>query len=395
MSDSVTVTPSPTYFIGLMSGTSLDGVDGVLCALSDAGAPRVLAHHHHPFDARTRATALALNASGPDELHQSARLGIQLAHDYAAVCEALLTACGLPAAAITAIGAHGQTIRHQPQTTASLTGQPTVGYTVQVNNPALLAELTHIDVIADFRSRDIAAGGQGAPLVPAFHRAVFGSPSTDVAVLNIGGIANISLLGANGAILGCDTGPGNVLLDLWAQQHIGRPFDEGGDWGAQGRIHAGLLTHLLNDPFFQHQQAKAPQSTGRDLFNHQWLSERLVAFTDVPPVDVQATLAMLTAQSAASQLQLLQQEMTPSANVPSRLLVCGGGAYNQLLLVNLAHCLPGTLVQTTADFGLPVLQVEAAAFAWLAWCFTERRPANAVNATGAKGPRILGALYPK
>ena len=394
MSHNVTMADHQTLFIGLMSGTSLDGVDGVLCTMDASGKPTVLAHQYRPFDSRTRALAMQLNTSGPDELHLSSQLGIQLAHDYAAVCAALCDATGIETSKITAIGAHGQTVRHQPQPATSVTGLPSVGYTVQVNQPALLAELTGIDVIADFRSRDIAAGGQGAPLVPAFHRAVFGDQTTSVAVLNVGGIANVSLLSADGRIAGCDTGPGNVLLDLWVQQHLHQPYDADGQWGAKGKVLPDLLDHLLQDAFFQYQQIDRPQSTGRDHFNLTWLNAQLAPFQGVRPVDVQATLTMLTARSAASQLSALHRQ-SASALPIARLLVCGGGAHNQFLMESLKSCLPNTPIETTSALGLPVLQVEAAAFAWLAWCFTQRRPANAIAATGARGPRILGALYPK
>jgi len=394
VSHNVTMADHQTLFIGLMSGTSLDGVDGVLCAMDASGKPTVLAHQYRTFDSRTRALAMQLNASGPDELHLSSQLGIQLAHDYAAVCTALCDATGIAASKITAIGAHGQTVRHQPQAASSITGLPSVGYTVQVNQPALLAELTAIDVIADFRSRDIAAGGQGAPLVPAFHHAVFGDPTASVAVLNVGGIANVSLLSADGRIAGCDTGPGNVLLDLWVQQHLHQPYDEDGQWAAAGKVLPDLLDHLLQDAFFQHQQTDGPQSTGRDHFNLAWLNAQLAPFQGGRPVDVQATLTMLTARSAASQLSALYQQSASDRPI-ARLLVCGGGAHNQFLMESLKSCLPNIPVETTSALGLPVLQVEAAAFAWLAWCFTQRRPANAVAATGASGPRILGALYPK
>lgn len=394
MSHNVTMAENETFFIGLMSGTSLDGVDGVLCAIDRSGKPRVLAHQYRMFDTRTRALAMQLSEVGPNELHDTARLGIQLAHDYAAVCEALCQATGITASAITAIGAHGQTLRHQPQAMPSVTGLPSVGYTIQVNQPALLAELSAIDVIADFRSRDIAAGGQGAPLVPAFHQAVFSDRAATVAVLNIGGIANLSLLGADGSVFGCDTGPGNILLDLWVQQHLYHPFDQDGQWGGQGQVLPELLDHLLQDAFFHYQPADGPRSTGRDHFNQVWLTAQLASFHDRKPADVQATLAMLTARTAASKLLAMQQQSTNASPV-ARLLVCGGGAYNRCLMQFLATCLPNIPVETTAALGLPASQVEAAAFAWLAWCFTQRRPANAVAVTGASGPRILGALYPK
>ena len=392
-------TPAPTrYFIGLMSGTSLDGVDGVLCQINDHGDVQVVQHVHEAFHPRTREVAYTLNQAGHNELHLAAQLGTQLAHDYSAVCRRLFQAHDLSASAVCAIGAHGQTVRHQPEAASTLAGDASVGYSVQANHPALLAEHTGIDVIADFRARDLAAGGQGAPLVPAFHRGVFGRAGVDVAVLNIGGIANASVLAGNGGLAGCDTGPGNVLLDLWAQQHLGTLFDTDGAWGGSGRVAPALLAHFLSDPFFQHNQARQPSSTGRDDFNATWLHKTLTAFPAVEAleaVDVQATLGALTAQSAATQVRHLLQHLHTTSTEPAQLLVCGGGAYNQQLMQLLQQALPQTHVTTTDTVGLPVLQVEAAAFAWLAWCFVTHRSGNAIQATGAKGPRILGALYPK
>lgn len=381
----------PTLFIGLMSGTSLDGVDGVLCRIGDDGQPAVVAHAHEPFSAAVRAAALQLNTPGHNELHLSAQVGIALAHDSAQVCATLLHRSGLNAHQVCAVASHGQTVRHAPQATATLDSAPSVGYSVQVNNPALLAELTGIDVIADFRSRDIAAGGQGAPLVPAFHQHVFGStdPETCVAVLNVGGMANVSLC-SNHTVSGCDTGPGNVLLDIWAQRHIGRDFDQDGAWGATGTVNLALLASLLRAPFFNTNQATAPTSTGRDLFNASWLQLALVGFEQLAPEDVQATLAALTAQSAAHQMS----HLAVNSAWPDTVLVCGGGAYNRHLMAQLQSTMPQSTVRRTDEAGMPAMQVEACAFAWLAWCFVHRRTANVVAATGARGPRVLGALYP-
>jgi anhydro-N-acetylmuramic acid kinase len=372
-----------TRFIGLMSGTSLDGVDGVLVDLGDeseVGAARlaVKAHHHRPFDAALRSELLALNSAGPNELHRAALAANAVARTYAAVTQDLLAETGLPANQVRAIGAHGQTVRHQP---GAFDG---TGYTLQLFNGALLAELSGIDVVCDLRSRDIAAGGQGAPLVPAFHAAVFGRPGRDVAVLNIGGIANLSLLGADGRVRGFDCGPGNALLDHWCQQHSGAPFDDQGRWGATGRMHESLLQHLLGDPFFDR---APPKSTGRDLFNPVWLQARLQGRAGLPAADVMATLVELTARSAADALRRHQPAST-------LLLVCGGGAFNNFLMQRLAALLPGTEVQDSTRAGLPPLQVEAAAFAWLARAFVQRQPGNRPEVTGAAGPRVLGALYP-
>jgi anhydro-N-acetylmuramic acid kinase len=382
--------PADALFIGLMSGTSLDGVDGVLCRMDSSGRPLVIAHAHRPYSDALKALALALNTSGPDELHLSAQLGIALSHVSADVCTALMQQAQVRAPQIQAVASHGQTVRHAPMASPTVDGRASVGYSVQVNNAALLAELTGIDVVADFRSRDIAAGGQGAPLVPAFHQHVFAQPETTVAVLNIGGMANVSVIGG-ASVRGCDTGPGNVLLDTWAQRHIGQAYDHDGQWGASADVNSDLLAALLREPFFATNQASAPTSTGRDLFNATWLDQQLLGFEHVSPAAVQATLGALTARSAATQIELLAGAHSPVR----RVLVCGGGAYNLQLMAQLRLAMPGAQVGTTDDVGMPALQVEACAFAWLAWCFMQRRAGNVVAATGAAGPRVLGALYPR
>jgi len=364
-------------YIGLMSGTSLDGVDAVLADLS---GPRcdVLRHHAAPFDAATRAELLVLNTPGANELHRAALAANALARSYAAAVQALLAQAGVAPAAVRAIGAHGQTVRHRP---GEFDG---TGYTLQLNNPALLAELTGITVVADFRSRDVAAGGQGAPLVPAFHQHQFGRPGQGLLVLNIGGIANLSVLGADGRVLGFDCGPGNALMDHWCQQHTGRPFDKGGAWAASGQVLPGLLALLEDEPFLRQ---PPPKSTGRDLFNPQWLHARLVQAGPAAPADVQATLTELTASACAKSASSYQKDSAVLA-------VCGGGAYNRYLLQRLQALLPGLRVDTTEAHGLPPLQVEAAAFAWLARQAVHGLPGNLPNATGARGARVLGGIYP-
>jgi len=363
-------------FIGLMSGTSLDGADGVLVDYSRQ-PPRVLAHAYIAFTAPLIAEFLALNRSGADELHRGALAANALAHVYAGVVHQLLMAAEVSASSIAATGAHGQTVRHRPQ---EFDG---TGYTVQLNNPALLAELTGIDVVADFRSRDLAAGGQGAPLVPAFHQATFGRSGETIAVLNIGGISNLTVLGDD-AILGFDCGPGNALMDGWCRAHTGKAFDAEGAWAASGRIHTGLLARMLEDPYF----TKAPpKSTGRDLFNTEWLSAQLTNFSGVPPVDVQATLAELTAGSCADCVRRYGRGS-------GSLLVCGGGALNAHLMLRLQAHLPSCRVMSTMEEGLPPMQVEAAAFAWLARQTVLRKTASLKSVTGAKGARVLGAIYP-
>lgn len=377
-------------YIGLMSGTSLDGVDGVLASFAPgrdghAIAVHVEAHAWQGFAADLQAELLALNCPGDNELHRAALVANRLAGLYAEVTQALLHEAGVEAADVRAIGAHGQTVRHRP---GEFDG---IGYTCQLNNPALLAERCGIDVVADLRSRDVAAGGQGAPLVPAFHQAVFSQPDRTVAALNVGGFANLTVVPPSPAgdapaasAWGFDCGPGNVLMDLWSAQHLGRPFDENGAWAAQGQIHDALLGRLLSEPYLSQ---PPPKSTGRDLFHGTWLQSHLDRLPGVAAVDVQATLCEFTARTSATALR----EHAPEA---TELIVCGGGARNAHLLQRLRHNLPGVTVLDSAQRGLPSMQVEAAAFAWLARAFVHRQPANLPRATGARGLRLLGALYP-
>lgn len=376
--------PSPIahrYCIGLMSGTSLDGVDGVLVDFAEG--TQVLWHASRGFDAALRAELLALNTpEGRDELHRAALAANALARSYAEVVRELLQATGLAPAQIAAIGAHGQTVRHRPQMFDG------TGYTLQLNSPALLAELSGVAVVADLRSRDVAAGGQGAPLVPAFHQGVFGRPGETVLVLNIGGIANLSVLAGDGTVLGFDCGPGNALMDGWCQTHTGQPYDDGGQWAATGQVLPALLDRLLAEPFLQQ---PPPKSTGRDLFHADWLAGHLSASAtsaaDARPADVQATLTEFTARACTSAVQRFGRG-------GGELLVCGGGAFNTQLMQRIAALLPGVAVDTTAARGLPPQQVEAAAFAWLARQALLGLPGNLPAVTGARGPRILGAIYP-
>ncbi len=364
-------------FIGLMSGTSLDGVDAVLAEFSQHGAPKSLAHRHTGFNTELVRELLALNQAAENELHRAALASNGLMQAYAGVVAGVLRDAGVASSAVRAVAAHGQTVRHRPGEFDGL------GYTLQLMNGALLAEACDIDVICDFRRRDMAAGGQGAPLVPAFHQAVFARAGTSLAVLNIGGMANLTLLPAGGAVGGFDCGPGNALMDAWCLRHTGAAFDAAGQWAASGQINAALLRRLLADPFFQRQP---PKSTGRDLFNTKWLDAALAGEPQVA-ADVQATLAELTACSAA-------QALNAHAAGTQELLVCGGGAFNAHLMRRLATLLPGVQVASTATRGVPPDQVEALAFAWLGWAFTTRRAGNLAAVTGARGPRVLGALYP-
>ena len=366
----------PNLFIGLMSGTSMDGVDGVIADFSSG--VRVLRHASSPLDDDLRAELMALNASGPDELHRGWLAGNALMRVYARVVTDLLAQAGLAPSAIEAIGAHGQTVRHRPQ---QFDG---TGYTIQLAQPALLAELTGIRVVADFRSRDVAAGGQGAPLAPFFHRSVFARPGETVGVLNIGGISNVTLLRADGSMQGFDCGPGNALMDAWNVQHTGRPYDEDGRWAASGQVLPDLLASLLAEPYFT--QAP-PKSTGRDLFNRPWLAAHLRRFAGVSPADVQATLTELTARACAGDVQ----RHAPGLR---KLIVCGGGALNGHLMRRLQALLPQARVVSSADEGLPPLQVEAAAFAWLALQCLRGEQLELQSTTGARGARVLGGIYP-
>ena len=365
-----------------MSGTSLDGVDGVLVAFSDTLSLAVRAHVHRAFPTELAAELAALNTAGGNELHRAALAGNAVSMAYAGVVQALLETTGIPPSEVVAIGAHGQTVRHCPG------AFDRIGYTVQLCNAALLAELTSIDVIVDFRSRDVAAGGQGAPLVPAFHRAAFGLDNGSLAVLNIGGISNLSVLAADGTTIGFDCGPGNVLMDHWCAIHRGEPFDRDGAWAASGSVDQTLLGMLQNEAYFS---LPPPKSTGRDLFNRTWLTHGLnrtaTAGRVLDPVDVQATLTELTAWCC-------HQSMAQYAPEASRLLVCGGGFYNADLMRRLAQRLPPLKVESTEAHGLAADQVEAVAFAWLASAWVDRRAGNLPAVTGALGPRILGALYP-
>ncbi|MDR1310304.1 MAG: anhydro-N-acetylmuramic acid kinase [Burkholderiaceae bacterium] len=376
--------PAAPLYIGLMSGTSLDGVDGVLVSIPAdyaGGALPLLATSYTAFPPDLRTELLALQAPGNDEIAREAQTANKLAHLYAECIRHLLTQSGKTPSEITAIGVHGQTIRHRPD----------VGFTRQSNNPALLAELSGISVVADFRSRDIAAGGQGAPLVPAFHQMFFRHADKATVIVNIGGIANVSILHAPGKTGGFDTGPGNVLMDTWIQKNRNLPYDEGGKWALTGKTQEALLAEMRKEAFFH---LPPPKSTGRDLFNAEWLGRQLRAFPGVmalDPADIQATLLALTGSSITSAIHL-------HAPATERVIVCGGGARNgalmQWLRDRLQQIRQDITVQTSDDIGISAAHVEALAFAWLAHRFVCRLPGNLPAVTGARGARILGALYP-
>ena len=337
---------------------------------------------HHllalPFANDLKQTLLALNTPADNEIHRASLAANALTAVYAKAVQSLLDATQLKAAQVRAIGAHGQTVRHQPG------AHDGIGYTTQLNNPSLLAEQTGIAVVADFRSRDIAAGGQGAPLVPVFHQGVFGQPNETVGVLNIGGIANLSVLHANGEVIGFDCGPGNALMDHWCMQHRGLAYDDGGQWARSGQVHRPLLQAMLSEPFLQ--QAP-PKSTGRDLFHVQWLTSHLANFANLSAVDVQSTLSEFTALACAN-------DVLRHAQGAKELIVCGGGALNGFLMERLQAALPKSKALSSADRGMPPLQVEATAFAWLARQTVLGLTGNAPKVTGAKGARILGGIFP-
>jgi anhydro-N-acetylmuramic acid kinase len=372
--------PHPLY-IGMMSGTSLDGIDAVLAELGPNGETQLCGAVSAPFTPPLRDALLALQTPGDNEIHREHLAANALAMAYADLVKQLLADSKRQPSEITAIGAHGQTIRHQAGPNKAL------AYTHQTLNPALLAELTSIEVIADFRSRDVAAGGHGAPLVPAFHAQQFAS-DRNTAVLNLGGIANLTILPQNGAVTGFDCGPGNMLMDAWITKHKGHAFDRDGAWAAQGMVNDSLLEQMLADPFF----TKAPpKSTGRDDFHLQWLEKQLGSSTNKAE-DVQATLLRLTVTSVLQSIQVY----APQTEV---LIVCGGGVNNTALLNSLREqarvMFKHTLeIRSSEANGVDPQLVEALAFAWLAWMHKTKRPANLPAVTGASGPRILGACYP-
>jgi anhydro-N-acetylmuramic acid kinase len=364
------------FFIGLMSGTSLDGVDAALVEFIDNQQPIVLRTLFLPYSQEIRAQILALQHPTDNELETTAIMGNTLARLYADAVNQLIMSAKLPSNQITAIGCHGQTIRHRPDFKVG------IGFTLQIGNAALLSELTNITVISDFRSRDIAAGGQGAPLVPAFHKALFTHQLLNRAIINIGGIANITYLANTGEVAGFDSGPGNMLLDAWAKEHLNLDFDANGAWASSGKLIEQLLTQMLADPYFA---LTPPKSTGRDLFNSAWLNTFL-SDRQYLPQDVARTLVTLTAHS-------IYQALLDYCNNIDEVYLCGGGAHNTLLKNELQSLLGKIKVATTDNLGIGVDWLEAVAFAWLAKLCLNKETANLPEVTGAKGARILGAIY--
>ncbi len=354
-----------------MSGTSLDGVDAVLVDLSQT-APRLVSSHFQPYPEALKQDLLALHTASHDELHQSQVVSNRLAREYAEATHALLKKAGVPAAQVQAIGCHGQTVRHRPEH----------GYSLQLNNAAKLAEMTGIHVVSDFRNRDIAAGGQGAPLVPAFHDRVLRHASIHRAILNIGGIANLTDLPPGRDTTGFDSGPGNLLLDAWISRHQGKSYDKDGTWAASGKVIPALLQRLLAESFFA---ASPPKSTGRDLFNLVWL-ERFLTGNEARE-DVQATLLALTGDSIVAAVRCF------CAGV-EEIYLCGGGAHNAALVSHLQRELPQCRIRKSEVLGIAADWMEAIAFAWLAQQTMNLKPGNLPAVTGARHPCVLGAIHP-
>ncbi len=366
------------HYIGLMSGTSVDGIDAALISVAVGGRPVLVATHAHPIDAAVRGEIQALMRDGPNEIERLGELDMALGGLFAEAATAVLRKSGLAKKDIRAIGSHGQTLRHRPRA-----AHP---FTLQIGNPSVIAERTGITTVADFRARDMAAGGQGAPMVPAFHHQMFHSAQRNRVIVNIGGIANVTCLPADAAqpVSGFDTGPGNTLLDQWIHRHHTQVRDEAGQWAASGRASGELLQELLADPYFT---AAPPKSTGREHFNMEWLQGHLKKLAAPPAAaDVQATLVQLTAQSIARAVRGFLPQTQEA-------YVCGGGSYNRELMSALAKNLSGMMVATTDALGMPPDWVEASAFAWLAHQTLEEQPGNVPTVTGAKRAVILGGIY--
>ncbi len=365
---------APELYLGLISGTSADGIDAALVAF-DGDAPRLLLGQTHAYPAELRESLLTISqATGAISLDTLGELDQRVGMAFAEAAITALEAAGVASDAVAAIGSHGQTLRHRP-----LGPHP---FTLQIGDPNVIAERTGIRTVADFRRRDVAAGGQGAPLLPALHAALFADASADVAVLNLGGIGNLTLLPRAGGVRGFDTGPANCLLDAWIGEHTGGARDEGGRWADGGTVDAVLLEELLADPYFE---LSAPKSTGRDYFHLDWLRAQ-VGDTSRDPRDVQATLLQLTATSIVAALRSELPQAT-------RLIACGGGVHNAALMQCLRTLAAPIELSTTAAHGLDPDFVEAVGFAWLARATVAGNAGNLPAVTGAAGPRILGAIY--
>lgn len=369
-----------TLYIGLMSGTSIDAIDSAIVEYKD-GKPTLSATREHSIPQKTRDRIASISASGDDEIERLGRLDRELGILFADAALALLQEAKIEACDIAGIGSHGQTIRHRPP--SGLT-RPDQSFTLQIGDPNTIAERTGITTVADFRRRDIAAGGEGAPLAPGFHAAVFAQLGINRAIVNIGGIANASILSGTELLAGYDTGPGNTLLDNWILKQRGTPYDQNGNWAAEGDVSAPLLQILLGHPYFSQ---TGPRSTGKEDFNLNWLNQCLASLSEIHTQDVQATLAELTAVSIVDGIANSGIEI-------EEVYICGGGAHNTDLMRRLYNKLTPIVLDSTIAIGIDPDWVEAAAFAWLARQTLEQLAGNAPVVTGATGPRILGGVYP-
>lgn len=362
------------YYIGLMSGTSIDSIDAALVTISD-NKTHLIGSHSEDIPSTLKNNLLALCSPGTDEITRMGSADYQLGKLFAKATNTLLAKNQLVSKDVCAIGSHGQTIRHLPETSTP--------FTLQIGNPSIISHDTGICTVADFRRSDMAAGGQGAPLAPAFHQAAFSHPQKHRVIVNIGGIANITSLNPLKPAFGFDTGPGNCLLDYWAQQHIKQSFDTNGKWGASGKTIPALLEKCLADPYFQR---RPPKSTGREHFNPAWLNMQLNDEKYLP-VDIQATLTALTALSISNEVKALKGPI-------DEVFICGGGAHNSAVIDSIQSELASIPVTSTKPLGIAADWVEAAAFAWLAHQTLNNRPANLPSVTGANKACILGAIYP-
>mgnify|MGYP001815024694 CR=1 FL=1 len=367
-------------YVGLMSGTSIDAIDSALLRCGDSGI-ELLATHEHGIPGDLRERIAAISQPGRNEIDRLGALDRELGQLFARATLDLLESAGEKPGSITAIGSHGQTVRHRPPSAGPAKG---TAFSLQIGDPNTIAETTGITTVADFRRRDIASGGEGAPLAPAFHAAAFSRPGVNRAIVNVGGIANVSLLAGSELRGGFDTGPGNTLMDNWIGRQRGERLDRDGQWAAEGSVAKALLARMLAHPFFSR---VGPRSTGKEDFNLAWLDNCLSDLAPLDPRDVQATLAELTATAIARALEV--SEMTVD-----EVYVCGGGAHNTDLMRRLYQQLQPATLDTTGALGMDPDWVEAATFAWLAWRTIEGLAGNAPAVTGAAGSRILGGIYP-
>ena len=374
---------SKHLFIGLMSGTSADGIDAALVSFEDEKHYKIIEKSDTPFDKKLQQSIIAFNESGDNELDRMGALDVKLGNAFADSVKALLKKAGLKNTDISAIGSHGQTIRHSPNSTDS--------FTLQIGDPNIIASKTGIKTVADFRRKDLALGGQGAPLAPAFHQAIFRNTQQNRIILNIGGIANITYLPKDQTqkVVGFDTGPGNVLLDYWIYKQKNHKFDRGGEWAASGSVDITLLTRLLAEPYLA---LHPPKSTGRELFNSDWLEHQLLGFTHLSAEDVQATLTEFTCQSITDAITMCDAQLKLN-DTASEIYICGGGAKNNHIMKRLQALLPNRKVSTTKELGIAPDLVESVAFAWLAHRTINKLSGNLTSVTGAREQRVLGAVY--